>query len=60
MADEAFLCGTGAQVSPMIEVDKRPLGNGGIGPITAKIQSLYFDVVKGNHKKYRDWLTPVY
>ncbi len=60
VADEAFLCGTGAQVSPMIEVDKRPLGNGGIGPITAKIQSLYFDVVKGNHKKYRDWLTPVY
>ena len=60
VADEAFLCGTGAQVSPMIEVDKRPLGNGRIGPITAKIQALYFDVVKGNHKKYFHWLTPVY
>ena len=60
VADEAFLCGTGAQVSPMIEVDKRPLGNGRIGPITAKIQALYFDVVKGNHKKYLHWLTPVY
>ncbi|MBI3781205.1 MAG: branched-chain amino acid transaminase [candidate division NC10 bacterium] len=60
VADEAFLCGTGAQVSPMIEVDKRPLGNGRIGPITAKIQALYFDVVKGKQKKYSHWLAPVY
>ena len=60
VADEAFLCGTGAQVSPMIEVDKRPLGTGRIGPITAKIQALYFDVVKGKQKKYAHWLTPVY
>jgi len=60
VADEGFLCGTGAQVSPMIEVDKRPLGNGRIGPITAKIQALYFDVVKGKQKKYSHWLTPVY
>ena len=60
VADEAFLCGTGAQVSPMIEVDKRPLGNGRIGPITAKIQALYFDVVKGKQKKYMRWLTSVY
>lgn len=60
VADEAFLCGTGAQVSPMIEVDKRPLGSGRIGPITAKIQALYFDVVKGKQKKYAHWLTPVY
>ena len=60
VAEEAFLCGTGAQVSPMIEVDKRPIGNGRIGPITAKIQALYFDVVKGKQKKYMHWLTPVY
>lgn len=60
VADEAFLCGTGAQVSPMIEVDKRPLGTGRIGPITSKIQALYFDVVKGKQKKYAHWLTPVY
>ena len=60
VADEAFLCGTGAQVSPMIEVDKRPLGTGRIGPISTKIQALYFDVVKGKQKKYAHWLTPVY
>jgi branched-chain amino acid aminotransferase len=44
----------------MIEVDKRPLGTGRIGPITSKIQALYFDVVKGKQKKYLHWLTPVY
>jgi branched-chain amino acid aminotransferase len=60
VADEAFLCGTGAQVSPIIEVDRRPLGSGRIGPLSAKIQALYFDVVKGNQKKYLHWLTPVY
>ena len=60
VADEAFLCGTGAQVSPIAQVDKRPLGSGRIGPITAKIQALYFDVVKGKQKKYSHWLTPVY
>ena len=52
IADEAFLCGTGAQISPMIAADKRPLGSGRIGPITTKIQALYFDVVKGKQKKY--------
>ncbi len=60
LADEAFLCGTGAQVSPIIEVDRRPLGTGTIGPLTAQIQKLYFEVVKGNHPKYLKWCTPVY
>lgn len=60
IADEAFLCGTGAQVAPIAQVDKRPLGSGRIGPISAKIQALYFDVVKGKQKKYLHWLTPVY
>ena len=60
VSDEAFLCGTGAQVSPIIEVDRRPLGNGKIGPLTAKIQQLYFQVVKAEHEKYLEWCTPVY
>lgn len=60
LCDEAFLCGTGAQVSPIIEVDRRPIGDGTIGPITARIQKLYFDIVKGNHPKYLKWCTPVY
>jgi len=60
VADEVFFCGTGAQVSPVIEVDRRPIGSGKMGPLTARIQQLYFDVVKGTHPKYRHWCTPVY
>ena len=60
VADEVFLCGTGAQVAPVIEVDRRPVGSGKMGPITARIQQLYFEVVKGNHPKYRHWCTPAY
>jgi len=60
VADEVFLCGTGAQVSPVIEVDRRPVGSGKMGPITARIQQLYFQVVKGDHPRYRHWCTPVY
>lgn len=60
LCDEAFLCGTGAQVSPIIEVDRRPLSNGKIGPVTSKIQQLYFQVVKAEHEKYQHWCTPVY
>ncbi len=60
VADEVFLCGTGAQVAPVIEVDRRPVGSGKMGPITARIQQLYFEVVKGNHPRYRHWCTPVY
>jgi branched-chain amino acid aminotransferase len=60
VAEEVFLCGTGAQVSPVVEVDRRPIGTGRIGPLTARIQQLYFDVVRGRHPKYRHWCTPVY
>ncbi|MGA1843178.1 MAG: branched-chain amino acid transaminase [bacterium] len=60
ICDEAFLCGTGAQVSPIVEVDGHPVGEGIVGPITKKIQKRYFDIVKGNDEAYRDWLTPVY
>jgi len=60
LADEAFLCGTGAQVSPIIEVDRRAIGDGKIGPLTAKIQELYFRVVKAEYPKYQHWCAPVY
>ncbi|MBI3002695.1 MAG: branched-chain amino acid transaminase, partial [candidate division NC10 bacterium] len=45
LADEVFLCGTGAQVAPVVEVDRRPIGEGTIGPVTARLQRLYFDAV---------------
>ena len=60
VADEVFLVGTGAQVSAVGEIDHRRVGDGEMGPITRRIQSLYFDVVKGRVPAYRHWLTPVY
>jgi branched-chain amino acid aminotransferase len=59
LADEAFFCGTGVQVSPISSIDHRPIGNGKIGPLVSEIQALYFRVVKGQEEKYMHWLTPV-
>src|SRR5437667_10225502 len=61
IADEIFLCGTGAQIAPVIKVDHRPIGDGTIGPISKALQQLYFDVVRGHIPNYRaQWCTPVY
>jgi len=57
IADEAFFSGTAAEVAPIRELDNRPIGEGTRGPITEKLQSLYFDVVHGKVEKYKDWLT---
>jgi branched-chain amino acid aminotransferase len=57
IADEAFFCGTASEVTPIREVDGRVIGRGGMGPITRKIQGLYFDVIRGRVPKYKDWLT---
>jgi branched-chain amino acid aminotransferase len=59
-ADEVFLCGTGAQISPVVEIDRRAIGTGRPGPITRQLHDLYFDAVRGRVDAYRDWLTPVY
>jgi branched-chain amino acid aminotransferase len=59
-ADEVFLCGTGAQISPVIEIDRRAVGSGRPGPITRDLSRTYFDAVRGRLPAYRDWLTPVY
>jgi branched-chain amino acid aminotransferase len=59
LADEAFFTGTAAEVTPIREVDNRVIGNGGRGPLTEQLQTLYFDVVHGRVEKYSDWLTVV-
>ena len=59
-ADEVFLCGTGAQISPVIEIDRRKIGTGRPGTITRELSQRYFDAVRGKLPAYRDWLTPVY
>lgn len=58
-ADEAFFCGTGAQVAPITMIDRRPVGDGAIGEISRKLQDIYFDVVKAQMPKYKDWCTLV-
>ena len=61
IAEEIFLCGTGAQIAPVIEVDHSPVGTGNVGPIGHKLQDLYFDIVRGKHPEYsKEWCTPVY
>jgi branched-chain amino acid aminotransferase len=59
IADEAFFTGTAAHVSPIIEVDERPVGNGKVGKITANLQQIYFQIIQGKNPKYQGWCTPV-
>jgi len=59
VADEIFFCGTGAQVAPVRSVDRRIIGNGQPGPITKKLQEIYFQVVQGENEKYSNWCTVV-
>lgn len=58
-ADEVFICGTGAEVGPVISVDHRDVGNGKPGEITSDLKKLYYDTVHGANKKYSSWLTKI-
>lgn len=57
LADEVFMCGTAAEVTPVREIDRRQIGRGSRGPATELIQSRYFDVVKGADKDHDEWLS---
>ena len=59
-ADECFMTGTAAHITPIAEVDNRKIGDGEIGEITGKLQQLYFDIIRGNNPKYLGWCTPAY
>jgi branched-chain amino acid aminotransferase len=58
--DELLLCGTGAQISPVVEVDRRPVAGGRVGEFTQELQNIYFGAVRGELAKYKDWTLPVY
>jgi branched-chain amino acid aminotransferase len=60
IADEVFMTGTAAHVTPIIEIDHRPIGNGAAGPISLKLQRLYFAACLGEIEKYAGWVTPGY
>ena len=59
VADEIFVCGTGVQVSPVVEVDHRPVGSGEVGPVARLVRDRYFDAVRGRLPEYEHWLTPI-
>lgn len=56
-ADEVFLTGTAAEITPVIEVDRRRVGNGQPGPVTRRLQQRFFDCVQGRDPRHADWLT---
>jgi branched-chain amino acid aminotransferase len=59
IADEVFLTGTAAHLSAVIEVDRRKVGNGRVGPITSRLQSLFFDAIRGRNPRYASWVHAV-
>ncbi len=59
VADECFMTGTAAHVTAVVEVDRRPVGDGKTGEITRRLQQLYFEAMRGKSGKYAQWVTPV-
>lgn len=59
IADEVFLTGTAAEITPVREIDKRTIGNGKRGKITTRIQKMFFEIVRGKHAKFKKWLAEV-
>lgn len=60
IADEAFFCGSSAEATPILSVDRRQIGDGKMGPITQKIRETYLELVRGRTSTHREWLVPVY
>jgi branched-chain amino acid aminotransferase len=60
VADEAFFCGSGWEITPIRSVDRYGVGKGQPGPVTRRLQETYFAVAEGRVPEYRRWLTPVY
>ncbi|MDF2691645.1 MAG: Branched-chain amino acid aminotransferase [Labilithrix sp.] len=59
LADEVFFTGTAAEITPVREVDNRPIGDGVVGPITKKLQTKFFDLVRGSDSSHPEWLTAI-
>jgi branched-chain amino acid aminotransferase len=59
-AEEAFLCGSGQEITPILSLDRLPIGDGKVGPLTAKLQQRYFAIVRGETDDHAEWRTPVY
>ena len=59
-ADECFMTGTAAHVTPVVELDRRKIGDGKMGPVSARLVELYFDIITGRNAKYAHWCTPCF
>lgn len=59
IADEAFMCGTAAEITPVVSVDRYPLGDGEVGPVTSQLEDLFLGVLRGTDSRHADWRTPV-
>jgi branched-chain amino acid aminotransferase len=59
LADEVFLTGTAAHITPVGHLDNRPIGDGGVGPVTRSLRDLYVDVIRGGNPKYMHWCSTV-
>ena len=60
LADEVFMTGTAAHITPVLEVDNRKIGGGRIGPVTEQLQKIFFDAIQGRLPAYAHWVTPIY
>ena len=60
LCDEAFYCGTGQEIVPILSVDGKAVGSGEPGALTRQLQSAYDAIVRGRNDRYRHWLTPVF
>jgi branched-chain amino acid aminotransferase len=60
LADEVFFCGTAAEITPIVSVDRFPVGQGGIGQVTGRLVGLYESMVRGEDSRYKSALLPVY
>jgi branched-chain amino acid aminotransferase len=60
VADEAFFCGSGYEITPILSIDRFPLGDGKIGPVTQRLYNAYMAVVRGVDQRFPEWRTPVY
>src|SRR5262249_29053868 len=60
VAEEAFFCGSGYEITPILSIGRFPLGYGDGGPITQKLLTAYMNIVRGTDKRYPEWRTPVY
>ena len=60
MADEVFMCGSGEEITPIVSVDRIPVGSGKVGELTRQLQKIFFDAARGNDPEYVRHLTPVY